>query len=772
MRLSLIIAQLTNRPSMTAATPSVSFPKIPGYQVTGFLGRGGMGCVYQATNLQLGREVAVKLLVDKLDDELVTRFESEARSIAHLDHPNIARLYDYLKTEDGSPVCVMELVTGGSLADQIKGRPVVASEAATIVETLARAIAYSHEQGIVHRDLKPGNVLVVRKAATSKTEAPNESSGAKTPSSKKGARHGNADSSKQQTIRPGDLKIVDFGLAKSTQQDAGVTRTGQILGTPAYMAPEQASGVFSRVGPAADIYSLGAILYELLAGRPPFLANDSVQTLMMLMFEEPVPPRMLNAAIPHDLQTICLKCLEKKPSRRFETAGDLADDLRRWLDNKPILSRPATWYAKVWKWTRRNPWQAVAANLVIAIAIGSLVASLYLRTANKTILDTNARLANTNSDLKKAITESNSAFELSRNTLDQVVGKLRDELFEVPQGQQLMDSTAVLTAELYKKLHELRPEDIEVCKSTIFALKVVWYADWLAGRREKSREQEAELKHLIDTAIEKWPGDVWLATQRIEMDRSRLDELDPVAQADEFDQRAVVIDEGIRQLLLRFGKSPDVFKIASAWYAALHGTAVERGDIELARADLQKRVEYADRFAAASMANDAYAKAWLVQALCSHAEFELIVGNSTGAEDPLNRAMNLFGNAATEKFEDRESRYWRLETERLMSQFLRARSDLTGSLDLLEKAEYKVASLIKDFPDDFGYRTKAVELLYEQGVILNQQERFTDARQTLGVAIEQVDNIIADQPNHANAIALRDRIETLLDSIPAVKLRN
>ncbi len=750
---------------MTSAKPSVNFPKIPGYQVTGFLGRGGMGRVYQATNLQLGREVAVKLLVDNLDNELVTRFESEARSIAHLDHSNIARLYDYLKTEDGFPVCIMELVTGGSLADQIKGRPVNATEAATIVETLARAIAYSHEQGIVHRDLKPGNVLLARKEASSKTDSLNESDGGKPPSTKKGARHAKSDSSKPHSIQPGDLKIVDFGLAKSTQEDAGVTRTGQILGTPAYMAPEQASGVFSRVGPAADIYSLGAILYELLAGRPPFLANDSVQTLMMLMSEEPVPPRMLNTAIPYDLQTICLKCLEKKPSRRFVSAEALADDLRRWLDNKPIMSRPATWYAKVWKWTGRNPWQAVAATLFVAIASGSLIASLYLRSANTTIRESNSRLAETNKDLKRAITESNSAFELSRNTLDQVVGKLRDELFEVPQAQELMNSTAELTAKLYKQLHELRPEDIEVCKSTVFALKVVWYADWLAGRRDNSQVQEAELVQLIDGAIAKWPGDVWFATQRIELDRSRLDELDAVAQAVEFDTRAAAIESGIHRLLGRFANDPDVLKLASAWYASQYGTAVGRSDIEMARASLLKRVEYAGKFAAALPDGDPYARVWNVQSLCSLAEFELIVGNSTGAEDPLNRAMQIFADSSDVGNEERESRFWRLETGRLMAQLLQAKSDLPGALELLENAEKKVGLLVKDFPDDFGYRTKWVELLYEQGVVLNQQERFAVAQEILGVAMTQVDAIIAERPNHTNAIATRDRVKKLLDSI-------
>lgn len=726
-----------------------------------------MGRVYQATNLRLGREVAIKLLVDNLDDELVSRFESEARSIAHLDHPNIARLYDYLKTEDGFPVCVMELVSGGSLADHIKGRPVVASEAAVIVEALARAIAYSHDQGIVHRDLKPGNILVSQKMATSKPDSENEFAGDKSRSSKKGLRRGKSESSKQPLIHPADLKIVDFGLAKSTQEDAGVTRTGQILGTPAYMAPEQASGVFSRIGPPADIYSLGAVLYELLAGRPPFLANDSVQTLMMLMSEDPLPPRMLNSAIPHDLQTICLKCLEKKPSRRFESAGALAYDLQRWLDNKPILSRPATWYARAWKWTRRNPWQAVAANLVIAIAIGSLIASLYLRSANATILDTNARLDITNRDLKKAITESNSAFELSRNTLDQVVGKLRDELFEVPQGKKLMDSTAVLTADLYKQLHELRPEDIEVCKSTIFALKVVWYADWLAGRREKSREQETELGQLIDAAVAKWPKDVWLATQRIEMDRSQLDELNPVTQAAEYDRRATSVDRGIQQLLKRFSNDPDVLKMASAWYAAQYGTAAGRGDIEMARASLLKRVEYASRFVSASVADDPYAKIWYVQALCSLAEFELIVGNSIGANEPLNRARGLLGESADFGSEERESRFWRMETDRLMSQFLKSRSELVEALELLDHAENLVAMLIRDFPDDFGYRTKSVELLYEQGVILIRQERFSDAKNKLSVAMEKIDAIIADRPNHANAIAVRDRIKSLLDSIPS-----
>jgi len=305
-------------------------PQIPGYHIERLLGRGGMGIVYLARDMRLGRQVAIKMLTSAANasPRLRDRFVAECRAVAMLQHPNIAQLYaaDEL---DGHPYFVMEYIDGPTLEESVKSHPLEPREAARVVRILAQAMAYSHEQGILHRDLKPSNILLA---------------GGNTP------------------------MIADFGLAKVLAANASTTRTGEVLGTPGYMAPEQASGVIKSIGPPCDVYGLGAILYKLLTGRPPFDAPDPVQTVMMVLSDDPVPPRRLQKRVPRDLETIALHALEKQPSRRYPTAGALADDLNRFLSGRSIKARPTSTTRSVIKWTRRHPGlTAMAATLVIAV---------------------------------------------------------------------------------------------------------------------------------------------------------------------------------------------------------------------------------------------------------------------------------------------------------------------------------------------------------------------------------------------------------------------
>jgi WD40 repeat protein len=305
-------------------------PAVPGYEVLGTLGRGGMGVVYRARHLGLDRPVALKMILaaGHADEAEVTRFLAEAQALAALQHPNVVQVHDSGR-HDGRPFMALELVPGGSLHDRLNGGPLPPAEAARLVEGVARGVQAAHAAGIVHRDLKPGNVLLA------------------------------AD---------GTPKVTDFGLAKRVEgEDAGLTRTGAVLGTPSYMAPEQAGGDGKRVGPAADVYALGAILYECLTGRPPFRAAGVMDTLLLVLTTEPLPVRALQPAAPRDLETICLKCLHKEPGKRYATAAALADDLRRWRAGEPILARPAGRLEKAVKWARRRP--AVAALLAAVVAV-------------------------------------------------------------------------------------------------------------------------------------------------------------------------------------------------------------------------------------------------------------------------------------------------------------------------------------------------------------------------------------------------------------------
>ena len=277
-------------------------PHLSGYEVQDELGRGGMGVVYRAWDQRLHRPVAIKMLLagDFARPDERERFEREAEAAAGLRHANIVQVYQVGDLE-GRPYFTMEFVEGGSLAEKLAGAPLAGGPAAMLLATLAEAVQAAHDRGIVHRDLKPGNVLLTD---------------------------------------DGTPKIADFGLARRLDDGAGLTRSGIPLGTPNYMAPEQALGLTHSIGPAADVYALGAILYEALTGRPPFRADTTAETLRQVVEQEPTPPSRWNATVPRDLEVICLKCLRKEPHRRYPSAAALAADLRRFERGEPITARP------------------------------------------------------------------------------------------------------------------------------------------------------------------------------------------------------------------------------------------------------------------------------------------------------------------------------------------------------------------------------------------------------------------------------------------------
>lgn len=318
-----------------ASEPAPAVPEIPGYEILERLGHGGMGVVYRALQKSLGRTVALKMVLSGAHarPEELMRFRREAEAMARLPHPNIVQIHE-VGEQDGRPFLSLEFVEGGGLDKKLGGTPQAAGEAARLVETLARAAHHAHAQGVVHRDLKPANVLLT------------------------------AD---------GTPKITDFGLARFGA-GSGQTQSGDILGTPSYMAPEQAAGHVSTLGPAADVYALGAILYELLTGRPPFRAENMIETLRQVVEQEAVPVRRLQPKVPSDLETICLKCLQKLPRKRYAAAADLADDLRRFQEGRPILARPTPAWERAIKWARRRP---ALAGLYALAAAAAVVLSLY-----------------------------------------------------------------------------------------------------------------------------------------------------------------------------------------------------------------------------------------------------------------------------------------------------------------------------------------------------------------------------------------------------------
>jgi tetratricopeptide (TPR) repeat protein len=347
-------------------------PDIAGYEILGELGRGGVGVVYQARQVQLNRLVAIKMLLagEFARPHELARFRAEAEAVAALKHPHIVQIYEFGE-QAGRPYFSLEFMDGGSLAGWLQGTPQAPPQAARLLEALARGVAQAHEHGIIHRDLKPGNVLLARSEAD--------------PAVRLGTETGETGSF--------EAKITDFGVAKHSERRSGQTRSGAVLGTPCYMAPEQASGQPEAVGPAADIYGLGAILYEVLTGRPPFRGSSVWDTLDQVRTREPLPPTRLQPGVPRDLETICLKCLQKEPKKRYASSLDLAEDLHRFLKNEPIRARPAGVGERTLKWAKRRPAAAAAVGVGIAAALGLAVLGWLLMRTRLEAADMRANMA-------------------------------------------------------------------------------------------------------------------------------------------------------------------------------------------------------------------------------------------------------------------------------------------------------------------------------------------------------------------------------------------
>jgi len=315
------------------------------YELVDEIARGGMGVVFKARQVSLNRIVALKMILagNLAGSEEVARFKTEAEAAANLDHPGIVPIYE-IGEHDGQHYFSMGFIDGPSLHDEVRNGPLTARDAVTLCQKIANAISYAHENGVIHRDLKPANVLL--------------------------------DCDREP-------KITDFGLAKQVQDDSGLTQTGAVMGTPGYMPPEQASGEMSQVGALADVYSIGAILYCLVTGRPPFQASSAIDTLTQVMNEEPVAPQQLNSGVDADLQTIILKCLEKQADRRYASADELSQELSRYLNGEPIHARPVSRLERVWRWGKRKPAVAtvcaLAAILLVLLSVGGPLVAVQQR---------------------------------------------------------------------------------------------------------------------------------------------------------------------------------------------------------------------------------------------------------------------------------------------------------------------------------------------------------------------------------------------------------
>ena len=407
----------SNGPHAIQSTPQpATTPEIPGYRVDAVLGQGGMGIVYKAWHLRLNRPVALKMSLSGpyARPQELERFLREAEAVAALHHPNIVQIHDAGEV-DGRPYFTMELVEGGKVADRIQGVPQPARQAAALVATLAEAVQAAHQRGIVHRDLKPGNILI--------------------------------------TVN-GTPKVTDFGLARWLDGREELTLSGTPVGTPSYMAPEQARGDKVATGPASDTYALGAILYELLTGRPPFRSDTVSATLHQVVHEEAVPPRRLNPRVPRDLQTICLKCLHKEPQKRYASAQALADDLRRFERAEPIKARPVGPVERGVRWVRRRPTLAGALGAGVLLGLALLITVLWWHGQRKALEA--AAVAYAEADLSESERlRDRGEFNASAALLQRAKDRLHE--FVPPELRDRL-ATAFNNLELVTRLDAIRME--------------------------------------------------------------------------------------------------------------------------------------------------------------------------------------------------------------------------------------------------------------------------------------------------------------------------
>jgi serine/threonine-protein kinase len=473
-------------------------PKIPGYEIIAELGRGGMGVVFKARQTSANRLVALKMILtgQLASPADVDRFRAEAEAAARLDHPHIIPIYE-VGEHDGVQFFSMKLVEHGTLADWLKthqrshgARRVACATAVGILAKVARAVHHAHQRGILHRDLKPANILM---------------SVVSSPSSV-------AKGKEQRTTDDGQLTphVTDFGLAKRVEGESKLTQTGAIMGTPSYMAPEQARATKS-LSTAADVYSLGAILYESLTGRPPFVAPSPFDTIMQVLEKEPAPPRRLDPAIDRDLEIICLKCLEKDPVRRYGSAEALADELERWLRGEAIVARPVGQFERTWRWARRNPVVATLAGTLTTVVCVALIAVTLLyfgeqhqrQRAETQEAAALGHLEEVNRQKERAET----SYRLARTALEDMV-KIRDDpRLQSGPLEDLKKQFARAEGAFYEKFLQLKGDEPSFQAERARALAGYSALSYQVGNMEQALQQIREAVAINESLRKTLPND-------------------------------------------------------------------------------------------------------------------------------------------------------------------------------------------------------------------------------------------------------------------------
>jgi serine/threonine protein kinase/Tfp pilus assembly protein PilF len=605
-------------------------PSIPGLELIEVLGSGGMGVVFKGKQAKLDRDVAVKFLHDahRADSEHRERFLQEARAVARLRHPHLVQVYEFGEASAAGgaasqPYLVLEYVSGGSLADLLRRSPQPPREAARLVEMLADAIHYAHQQGVIHRDLKPANVLL---AGSRESAMGTGDSSSDTWNSRLQTTH---------SLLP-IPKITDFGLAKFSA-GAGLTQTGDVLGTPSYMAPEQTVGKSDVITTAVDVYGLGAILYEALTGRPPFQAETAIATVAQVRQDEPVSPRRLQPTVPRDLETICLKCLQKEPGRRYATAEELAEDLRRFRAGEPIWARPVGKGERIIRWCRRKPGVAclLVALVLVFLAGGAGVLWQWQRASRNA--------ANFRRERDTAHQEKERAEHHLKMVVERVdkLRRLGVDLLRTPRqyraGQKILEQALGF-------YQDMLPEDLndpKVRKEAAELYRQVASIHRNLSQSDKAAEAFKEQAKLLSSLLAETPNDKDLHLRVADCYRYRgneLRDLGNVGDAREAYEQAVRLH---KELARDFPGNADYQVALANTFQNLAGLLSRTPQAEDS-VELYSRMLELYRSAVGAAPNNARYKGELAIGLAQWGSFLMDSGHTVEAESALQEAVEIY----------------------------------------------------------------------------------------------------------------------------------
>jgi tetratricopeptide (TPR) repeat protein len=703
-------------------------PAPPGYQILGELGRGGMGVVYKARQVGLNRVVALKMILagGHAGAHDLARFRAEAEAVARLQHPNIVQIYE-VGEHEGRPYFSLEYVDGGNLAHHIDGQPQPPRRAAEVLKALAEAMDCAHRAGILHRDLKPANVLMAPGR-----DAPVVGAGAERP-----------------PLAGWVPKVTDFGLAKRLEEEAGQTREGAILGTPSYMAPEQAAGKVRELGPAVDIYALGAVLYDLLTGGPPFRGSTVMDTLQQVLHQEPVPPARVTAKVPRDLETICLKCLEKEPKKRYASAAALADDLGRFLSDRPILARPTPAWERAYKWARRRPAQAALALVIslslLALGGGGLAYAHHadrLRRAADNSAE-KARAAESDSRAKRREAEAN--FRRACAAVDDLLERIgKQRLAHEPRQERLRRDLLEQALAFYRQFLDERGDDPLVRWRTGVALRNAADVEGLLGKQAEAERHYERALELLGGLAKEFPDD---ASYRRDLALARyrlgllLAQGQRLAQAEEAYRAARDLQ---RQLVAEAPREPGPLQELAATTHALGLLLRQRNQNGEAEEAYRESILLCERLLADFPPRPAYRQE-LARALNKLGELEAALGRADEAGRSYRAARDRLLELTREAPDNPEYQEELALTHDQFGQLLRdsdpkeAEAEYREALRLSEK-------LVADYPATPTYRQELATTLNNLGVLLQAAGRRAPAEEAFNRALAIKDRLAAGVP--------------------------